>query len=1069
LKLPFIMGNPALISWRAPQNTPPNNAFRAITSGDRKSSLFLRALFIFAIAFLFVCTHGRLALASQLNVPLTIQETIYPGARTNGISRFQDPVSVGVPLADSAAIKSVSQLGLAGASAGQFRVLGRWPDGNIQWVLVDTEADLSAGGENTSVLLTDGGGNFGGPDLAADNGASFTINTGAAQFTIRKARFNLFDQVIAGGKILVVPGTSAGFVVTPTQTLPSLGCGIRFSRHHCSTRFFSSANDALSTAVLEENGPVKAVVKATGYHRDSFGNPYLAFTVRMYFYKGKSAVKVVSILRNADYGTSDSAQTSFKLFSSYEARVALNLDSSSSSSAQFSFGNSPGAPPTTGTLNAAGDAYLYQAYSNNMETCDWTDSVAPGHGPRSPIHRVRGAAPAGYTCDVYWDYSQDGYKIVQDGSTLDSAAHSTFPEGWADLSDATGAGLEIGIHQMSAYWPKSLEFMNGGSEARIGIWPDQSLFGSGGQPYISEWPQWKIQTLYFDFHASALASPSDSFLSLQHQLIARAPADYYNSTQVFFYPLPDPAQVDSYAQQFGVRGAPQDYAPKAWRYYEWENAGGPNQEDHRGIALMSWLQRGFTGAYVTAVQSFQHVEEDAFPHADFDGGWRSRPASELDNGAGGFGYPTAASLNTGLLCDSGVTSCGRLWNQDEHTHFYFMPDYYFLTGDETVNDAIRMGGPFDRYLNRNASKNTGGHLSAVRSVGIELMWEARLHQYLTAIGDSANAATTLQIADAVLDGQIYPALSGDGHGTSAQGVSISRGIQFVGGNAQGLTLRRQRLTTTFQASILLEGMQELLAVECPAWPAGSSPACNKLADTAFGVASWGLNEAWMPLSLSPAGGCATAMGGFSYSIDVDTRTPDSSINRMCGWSDWFFFYTASKYTGTTTASQWLDKFNHYYLPGVVARMNASSFSTERGSVFEGAVMDQIFHPPSYALVDIPVRVTSRGPNFLLSWTVPAGAVSYRIKYSNRAIVDWLNFNPLSFSYALSPVANQPWFSAPDLTSDLAPALASGSSGSSSGLSSGLAPAAPGSTQMLSVSGLNPAQPWHFAIKAYIAH
>src|SRR5579884_1115930 len=123
---------------------------------------------------------------SQISVPLTIQEAIYPGSPTNGIDRTQGPVAVGVPIPDSANISDISQLGLAGASVGQFRVLGRWPSGNIQWVLVDSQADVPAGGLNTSVSLVPGYGNFGGPNLATDNGPSISIKTGAAQFVIRK-------------------------------------------------------------------------------------------------------------------------------------------------------------------------------------------------------------------------------------------------------------------------------------------------------------------------------------------------------------------------------------------------------------------------------------------------------------------------------------------------------------------------------------------------------------------------------------------------------------------------------------------------------------------------------------------------------------------------------------------------------------------------------------------------------------------------------------------------------------------------------------------------------------------
>src|SRR5579872_1789720 len=90
---------------------------------------------------------------TRLDVPLTVQEALYPGAPTKGIARHQGPVTVGVPLPDSAGIKDISQLGLQGAAAGQFRILGRWPSGNAKWVLVDTQADVAAGRTNTSISL----------------------------------------------------------------------------------------------------------------------------------------------------------------------------------------------------------------------------------------------------------------------------------------------------------------------------------------------------------------------------------------------------------------------------------------------------------------------------------------------------------------------------------------------------------------------------------------------------------------------------------------------------------------------------------------------------------------------------------------------------------------------------------------------------------------------------------------------------------------------------------------------------------------------------------------------------
>jgi hypothetical protein len=49
-----------------------------------------------------------------------------------GLDRDQEPVTFGLPLPEDSGISDVSQLGLSGAQVGQFRVLQRWPNSNIQ-------------------------------------------------------------------------------------------------------------------------------------------------------------------------------------------------------------------------------------------------------------------------------------------------------------------------------------------------------------------------------------------------------------------------------------------------------------------------------------------------------------------------------------------------------------------------------------------------------------------------------------------------------------------------------------------------------------------------------------------------------------------------------------------------------------------------------------------------------------------------------------------------------------------------------------------------------------------------
>ena len=71
-----------------------------------------------------------------------------------------------------------------------------------------------------------------------------------------------------------------------------------------------------------------------------------------------------------------------------------------------------------------------------------------------------------------------------------------------------------------------------------------------------------------------------------------------------------------------------------------------------------------------------------------------------------------------------------------------MTDYYFMTGDEMVRDAL-LDGPKDWHLNLNTYQaGQSGGLWNTRSVGGHLIAAARFSAFLSAIGDSDAAAVS---------------------------------------------------------------------------------------------------------------------------------------------------------------------------------------------------------------------------------------------------------------------------------------------------------------------------------------
>lgn len=977
-----------------------------------RSSFPAVVVLCFASSICSLAAGNEAAQQTNLHVNLAIQESIYAGV--TGVARQQEPVSVGLPLADSAGIQKTSQLGLTGASAGQFRVLGRWPSGNIEWVLVDTLADVAAGKTNSSVTLTNGSGNFGGPDLATDNSSSITISTGASSFVVRKKNFNLIDEAVVNDRALVKPRASAGLVIVG----PSPGN----TTCPCST-IYASSNDATTNAVIEENGPVRAVVQATGQLEDSSGHPYMRFTVRLHFYKGKARVKAVVSLQNADYGPSNSFASAYKGFRSFEARITPSLGAGR----HFAFGTSGSTPgsKTAGSFTGSEDAYLYQGYSDSMLFPQWSSpDMRRYYAPRSYIKRTLAEQKGSHRA---WTYSQEGCTAVSSQNTLAKNRESPSCTGWADLSDSTGAGIEVGAYQMAAYWPKSLQFVNGGAEIRLGVWPDQSLYGEGAQDYYQAWPQYSTHTLYLDFHTTNSYDAAAEFSRSQYPLIARAPVVYYNATKAFLYPIVDPDQEDHFFQSLGLACCAKDVSPRVYRTYSWRAAGSPNQAEMRWANLMLWLQRGQIGRYVDASHFYTFQTEQVFPRSDYNEGvpfnWRDRPESELDP----TGLPDGIkSLNDDVGCDPGEKQCGRNWIDNAHAHWYGMTDFYFMTGDEAIKDAIEDGAS-DVYGNPTVRVVKNGTYYNPRNLGEALMSDARLAIFYRAIGDSKRANSALLTGTEILKNQVWPDLQVSGFGTAPQGVSRTRGFHFGRGPLV------QRFAMPFQEGILGEGLWEFLQAEGPDWPQR-----QLTFDLAYGIASWSLNEAWRT---NGEGKSCNLGSGFTYEIFIDRA--NESLVPSCTHTTWFNFYNYAKYTGEPKL--WAGKFEQY-----LTHINGNgNFYGEIGTIFEGAVVNLVLNPEPFHLVSVPLKTEKiDSSTYRLTWTVPAGTTDYRMKYSAKNIVEWLDFDPITNRFATDPATNAPWFASSDI----------------SGLPQ---PAAAGTTQTHQLVGLDSKTEWHFALKAYV--
>lgn len=1007
---------------------------------------------VYVALILLTFAFAGLRIQAAFTIPLTIQEAIYSGG-TAGVTRSAEPVTVGIPLPDdpSSGATDASQLTLTGASAGQFRVLGRWPSGRIKWVLVDTLASLAAGGNATGIALSTGGGNFGGPNLATDNGPTITVATGAATFTIRKANFNGFDQVVVGSKTVVAPGTSIGLAVTG-PAFPGVTCS-----GNCTT-LYTSANDDDSTCSIEENGPVRAAIKCTGGHNDTSDNEYMKFTVRMHFYKGKTGVKATTTLRNADLGGSGTLASAFKGMAAYEWRITPSLSGTPTYRVGIDRGNE-----NAGTLAAGtGDISLYSAKSDWMEHEHWNAGgfVAP-------------------TTDTGWVLNKDG----SNADTGTSAA-SEAVAGYADIRGATdGAGILVGVYQMAAYWPKSLEFNHGGTDTRIGIWPRQN-----SRTYHHAWPQWSTHDLYFQFHDAALTSPRDEFLRFQHPLVGRAPLPHYNATAVWPYPIVDPAVEDTFFDQTQATANPtnliapaditdatpdggQLYAGNALKIYRnhiWSGGGESNQHEFRISWLQQFLQRGFTGRYLNARHYYRFLTDDGAPHSDgFN--WRDQTGAIDPNGR-----PTATSNNS--------ASGWRVWHDREHNHTYGMGEYYyFLTGDELVKEAY-LDGYLDWFADSStamAGASNGGEVGGdgtanARQAAVAIIGASRMARFLSAIGSSSLASTVLDNAAKLFTVDVkqtlctYAEESSQGCESNSdtgyinadpnnEGISKTRGHIWNGGGAQswcGVTpggYNSYRLVSIWSGSAwMAQALTELSNGKGSGWSEYWTAR-----DSAYGIIQGAEDEMWfqsgngrwdqdgwrLGLALDRPGNC----GSSSPPVDQQFFQPPHPSGTIPPLAHWMLHIIKYQLTGS---QDWTSKLRINIIKNL--NYNGTSAADFYGWQLGAAVHAAQAQPSSVLRTQsIASFVDNGGGSYTISWTVPTGAQSYRIKWGTKRIVDWIGFNPSTNTFVGDPNTTMPWFAATNVSTPPAPT-------------------APGTTQSLTIStgrtGLTAA---NFSVKAYV--
>jgi len=400
-----------------------------------------------------------------------------------GVSQTNAPVSYGIPFSEDDNVLDVDSLGVTGVDA-QFSVLSRYngipSDGAkpIRVVLVDFQTSITALQTKSFTITDAGSGTVAGNDLASDETGYIEITTGTATIRVSEATGNIFEDVWVGSTQIIDSPTSDGFIITYDGT------------------DYSTGNNT-PTVSIEENGPLRCVVKVEGEFEDSSNNELippvarggvipdspLRYTLRYYAYKNKSYVKLHVTLKNENLGWwagSTVGTHNISIDTAYIKTTITELDTNK-----------------TVAINGYSDTFTTETYELLQE--ETSDGTAKS-----------------YT----WAYALD-----KDSTGVDSG---TQYDSYFDVRDST-KGLMVADRWFWQNHPNGISVT--GNVLSFELWPDlvtdHRILGA----------MWKTHELIYYFHETDTTF-TDELAVLKKRLISKCSDTYYAQTQFYNTSIP---------------------------------------------------------------------------------------------------------------------------------------------------------------------------------------------------------------------------------------------------------------------------------------------------------------------------------------------------------------------------------------------------------------------------------------------------------------------------------------------------------------------------------------------------
>ncbi len=303
----------------------------------------------------------------------------------------------------------------------QAKALAYWPDQSIKWLSLNFETTLNP--DQGEGFFLDYGHpiksiDFSSPMNISETNASLQINTGPLEVTLNKQQFYLYERIRLDQNSNHLFESNEEVSSQAKLTLTFKGKEYR-----------TDLDRKTYKLEVEEKGPLKIVVKASGWYQSEDGNRFCQAIVRYYFYQGKSNFKISHTLiytgypENKQYGAYEMLHLpDNEPIESYELKIPYHF-------------------------STANDEKIYMGLSHSE--------------PRAII--------AGDRVSLY-QKNYDEAVLNQDVQVL--PMEDTFL-GWMDLSNAT-EGIALSLRHFRENFPKAFKVNRLSGELEISLWPKET-------------------------------------------------------------------------------------------------------------------------------------------------------------------------------------------------------------------------------------------------------------------------------------------------------------------------------------------------------------------------------------------------------------------------------------------------------------------------------------------------------------------------------------------------------------------------------------------------------------------